>query len=230
MKSDPVCYVGGSVDYFDFCNVDEISLLDLSAMMKEVGHLGGYHSYSYRLPGTTMERGCFHLETDDELLDMGALVKGRYVDIFVTVLLPLSSSQPELNTQNIDYAEETLRQPPPTEDPYMFSQPEPNYRDFDFMDSTQAEIREEEEMRNFYGFEEGEDCDEGGISDGSQYEGDDIDREDDDSDAETFYSDNSNKDDSDDDLLFDANVENLEATEDRFDDDALFEDGKCLCK
>ncbi|KAL8115849.1 hypothetical protein AgCh_022374 [Apium graveolens] len=40
IKTDPKLYVGGSVDYFDFCNVDELSLLDLNAMMKEAGEMG----------------------------------------------------------------------------------------------------------------------------------------------------------------------------------------------
>ncbi|KAL8132436.1 hypothetical protein AgCh_008074 [Apium graveolens] len=87
IKTDPKLYVSGSVDYFDFCNVDELSLVDLNAMLKEAGEMGGI-------------TGCFQLDSDDELMDMCALVKSRYVDIFVTTVPPLSSSQLDLITQD----------------------------------------------------------------------------------------------------------------------------------
>lgn len=45
MRSDPKCYVGGTVDYIVDCSVDEISLLDIGQMMKEVGDFGGFHKY-----------------------------------------------------------------------------------------------------------------------------------------------------------------------------------------
>lgn len=58
----PKNYVGGSVVFFDSCNVDEVSMLELNSMLKEVGVFGRDQKFWYRQPGSDWENGCFELK------------------------------------------------------------------------------------------------------------------------------------------------------------------------
>lgn len=81
MQSNPKQYVNGTVDYIDNCNGDEMSLIELGSMMKDVDDFGGFHSYWYRLPNTNMERGCFELENDEDVILMCELLANRDAEL-----------------------------------------------------------------------------------------------------------------------------------------------------
>ena len=200
MSDDPKCYTGGNVDYVDYCCVDEMSLLEISSMLKEVGSVSGAPFYWYKLSGTSMD-SFYELQCDADVLEMCHLVTGIYVDVYVSTMLPVVASLPHLSTQNIDYADEQ----------YDFSQPEVHFRDFEFVDTTQNEIRDKEQIKEMFG----SDCTDNEDSD-YEFSGSE-DSVSEDGDYEAFHSDNSNRDESDDDLIFDAHVDNLEPTKDKFD-------------
>ena len=42
MKENSKCYVGGSVNFFDCCNADEMSLIEIGHMLKEIGEFRGH--------------------------------------------------------------------------------------------------------------------------------------------------------------------------------------------
>lgn len=103
MNENPRNYVGGSVDYVDFCNVDQMSMLEIYGMLNEVGYKGGYFNIWYKAPGTTMDRGLFELQSDDELLLMCAMMpKAKYVEIYSTTIAPLSEVSQPCNLEDCD--------------------------------------------------------------------------------------------------------------------------------
>ena len=78
-------YVGGSVVFFDSCNADEISMLELISMLKEVGELGRDNKFWYRRPSHDREDRFFERNNNAELLKMCAQIPDlRYVNIYVT--------------------------------------------------------------------------------------------------------------------------------------------------
>lgn len=108
-----------------------------------------------------------------------------------------------MNTQSgdVEFVEATHMQPQDAENIYDASQPQDEENKYDdmFFNSTQDEIRIEEEFRDAFGldkdFSDYVDSDEGDY----EWESDESD--------ESFHSDHSNKDESDDDLLFDDNID-----------------------
>ncbi|KAL8110905.1 hypothetical protein AgCh_026605 [Apium graveolens] len=68
----------GSIDYFDYCDADHISLIEIGHMLKEVGKIG-YSKLWYRLPGTDMERECAELDNDEEVMLMCTLMPKEVV-------------------------------------------------------------------------------------------------------------------------------------------------------
>lgn len=212
MQFNPKKYVNGTVDYVDNCNGDEMSFLEIGSMLKEVNDCGGFHTYSYKLPKTDMERGCFDLESDEDVLHMCQLVANRdcklerYVEIFVETMEPISTSQVEMNTQaaDVQFVEASPRQAPLEKDinnQNYPSQDTENMYDDMFYTSTQDEIRTEEEFREAFGLEKDSSEDDDGEE--GDYEYDSSESE------ESFHSDQSNKDEDDDDLLFDTNVDDM---------------------
>ena len=43
MTDEPKLDVGGDIDYIDFCNTDQISLIEIYSMFKEIDVEGGFH-------------------------------------------------------------------------------------------------------------------------------------------------------------------------------------------
>ncbi|KAL8100564.1 hypothetical protein AgCh_032713 [Apium graveolens] len=78
----PKAYVGGHVDYIDFCSSDHISLIEIFCMITYVGIKGPEIKNNwYKLPKTTMDRGLFKLDSDDEVMLMCTLMHvERYVE------------------------------------------------------------------------------------------------------------------------------------------------------
>ena len=184
MQEDPKKYIGGFVVYVDFCDSDAISLLEINSMLVECGARGGYYKLWYKLPGTLMENDLFELETDEELMLMCTLITNkerpkinRYVELFVSRICA------PLNVElDGDWA--------PNQEEIHMGNP--------FPDSTQQEIDLEQELRDF----EGLDKDFSDPADSEDYELNGSD-----SDDETWHSDASNKDDTDDDLIFEKNID-----------------------
>lgn len=181
-EENPKRYSGGRVVYVDFCDSDMISLLEINTMLVDCGSRGGCYSLWYKLPGTTMEKGLFELETDDDLMLMCTLLDtknraktNRYVEVYVTKIEPLGVDK----NDRLGSQEEIQMLNP-------------------FPESTQNEIDEEQELRDLEGlykdFSDPDDSEEYVMNEN-------------DSDDESFHSDASNKDDSDDDLLFEMNVD-----------------------
>ncbi|KAL1814735.1 hypothetical protein ACET3Z_017309 [Daucus carota] len=92
MEENPKNYVDGSVAYVDFCDSDEMSLLEINAMLVSLGAIGGLYKLWYKLPGTTMDVGLFDLDTDDELLVMYDLInpEKRVIQVYVNITPPLN--------------------------------------------------------------------------------------------------------------------------------------------
>lgn len=74
MTDEPRTYVGGDIDYIDFCNADQISLIEIFSMLKEIEVEGGFHVLWYKLPGTNFDKGLFPIDRDAELLTMCELI------------------------------------------------------------------------------------------------------------------------------------------------------------
>lgn len=175
---NPKRYNSGFVEYFDFCNVDEMSLLELFEMVKECGGFGCNELW-YKDPGTDIEKGLFKLETDTDVMIMcSPLPKCKFVEIYSTCITLLSQENTQANSQqNTEQNTQDLRN---VEVDLVDDQPV-NGGKSDFEQSTHTNHTEDYDM--VYGSDSGSDSD------------------------DTFYSDHSNLDESDDDLIFDVNVD-----------------------
>ena len=90
-KEEPKTYVGGDFEYFDFCDVDMMSLVELVHMLKECNVFGASVFY-YRLPATDWVRGLFPLSNNEEVVLMCELVPpSRVVYVYADTLEPLVS-------------------------------------------------------------------------------------------------------------------------------------------
>ncbi|KAI5342122.1 hypothetical protein L3X38_009997 [Prunus dulcis] len=56
-------YVNRSVDWFDYCDKDIISMTEIDAMVKELGH-EGFINYWYSIPGDSCDGGLVKLSED----------------------------------------------------------------------------------------------------------------------------------------------------------------------
>ena len=59
-RENPKRYVGGTFSYVDCCDVDKVSILEITAMLRECG-VFGYSQLYYKLPLTDFERGLYDL-------------------------------------------------------------------------------------------------------------------------------------------------------------------------
>ena len=180
MLDNPKRYIGGKFVYVDFCDPDAMSLLEITSMLVESGAEGGFYEIWYKIPGNSTERGLFELVSDDELLVMCALVTNK--------------ERPATNRFVEIYVNR------PIEIPQTQPGQEEINMDNPFGGSTQQEIDFEQEIRDSEGlykdFSDPEDSEEYELN-GS------------DSDDESWHSDASNYDESDDDLAFDKNVDKM---------------------
>lgn len=203
-------------------------------MVKECGDAGGIITIWYKLPGTNMERGLFDLVNDDEVMTMCNLMPScKYFELYVVVTPPLSQETAKgdstigegdphltgIEIENMEAYEDPAVQIPVELNHGNESQAESRSRrkgsvlsfDFEWPDSTQCEMEMEEEIR----------AEEGVYKDFSDFEDEEegeVHKNDDSSSVSSFYSDESNKDESDDDLVFERNVD--EDVEDILDEDS----------
>ncbi|KAL1832140.1 hypothetical protein ACET3Z_001791 [Daucus carota] len=207
---NPRAYVGGTADFFDFCNADQIIIIEIYNMLKEVDEFG-FHQLWYKLPSTSFDRGSFALDNDEELMTMCELISDvdKYMEIYVTTMAHLSTEP--CRDSDVEFVEPTPKEAPAKNNPApLVNMPaEENVDDqeefeFDFdntqfWDTTQNEIEIEPHVREMEGLEEE-------FSDTDSDDEDFVPKEKESSD-ETFHCDSSNQDDSDDDLLFQRNVD-----------------------
>ncbi|KAL6294584.1 hypothetical protein ACE6H2_002726 [Prunus campanulata] len=73
-------YVNGSVDWFDYCDKDRMSMTEIDAMLKELGH-DGRINYWYSIPGDNFDGGLVKLSEDADVLDMLVFVPDTRVVI-----------------------------------------------------------------------------------------------------------------------------------------------------
>ncbi|KAB2604938.1 hypothetical protein D8674_036869 [Pyrus ussuriensis x Pyrus communis] len=63
-------YDGGNVDFFDFCDKDFMSMLEVDNMVKELGYGSVFMSYQYRIPGMEIRNGLKPLMTDLDVISI----------------------------------------------------------------------------------------------------------------------------------------------------------------
>lgn len=96
-------YKFGKIDYFDCCNVDRISLLEIHAMHRECGEVkGGCLMCWYKKPRTSMVEGLTDLLNDVDVMKLAHLLDTKigYMEVYVSVVskplnvegLPIKSS------------------------------------------------------------------------------------------------------------------------------------------
>lgn len=125
LEENPKLYDGESVYYIDFCDADQMSLLELNTMIVSCCSERGYFRLWYHLSGTTLDFGLFELESDVYILKMRQMIKPKfdYVEIYV-IRMPAIAREYDMGSSQ----EEILMQNP-------------------FLESTQAKIDLEESKR-----------------------------------------------------------------------------------
>ncbi|KAK1355413.1 hypothetical protein POM88_048669 [Heracleum sosnowskyi] len=81
-------YSGGKIDYFDFCSIDKLSIIEITHMHAECGDdKGGLVKNWYKKPFVTMKNGLSSMSTDKDVMKMTELlnIKVGYMEVFVTV-------------------------------------------------------------------------------------------------------------------------------------------------
>ena len=113
---NPRSCVGGTVDYFEFCNADQISIIEIYSMLKEVIEFG-FHQLWYKLPSTTFDRGSFALDTDEELMTMCELIseEDKYMEIYVPTMAQLSTEP--CRDSDVEFVEPTPNEAPAKNNP-----------------------------------------------------------------------------------------------------------------
>ncbi|XP_020411996.1 uncharacterized protein LOC18788539 [Prunus persica] len=86
-------YVNGSVDWFDYCDKDRMSMTEIDAMVKELGH-EGLINYWYSIQGDSFDGGLVKLSEDTDVLDMLVFVPDtRVINIFLEHVLACTQEQ-----------------------------------------------------------------------------------------------------------------------------------------
>ncbi|BFG24105.1 hypothetical protein CerSpe_103790 [Prunus speciosa] len=86
-------YVNGSVDWFDYCDKDRMSMIEIDGMVKELGY-EGIINYWYNIPGGHFDGGLVKLSEDADILDMLTFVPdNRLINIFLEHVLACSQEQ-----------------------------------------------------------------------------------------------------------------------------------------
>ncbi|BFG42013.1 hypothetical protein CerSpe_282870 [Prunus speciosa] len=86
-------YVNGSVDWFDYCDKDRMSMTEIDGMVKELGY-EGIINYWYNIPGGHFYGGLVKLSEDADVLDMLTFVPDtRLINIFLEHVLACSQEQ-----------------------------------------------------------------------------------------------------------------------------------------
>ena len=86
-------YKYGKIDYFDCCNVDKISLIEIQAMHTECCEFkGGHVSFWYKTPTTSLLEGITDLIHDVDVMKMTEVLDQKLgiMEVYVTVCRPLN--------------------------------------------------------------------------------------------------------------------------------------------
>ncbi|RXI02320.1 hypothetical protein DVH24_026850 [Malus domestica] len=82
-------YVGGKMDFFDYCDKDFMSLLEVGNMVEELGYGNIFISYQYRIPGMEIQNGLKPLMTDSDVINMCKFVPNHTViDVYIEKITP----------------------------------------------------------------------------------------------------------------------------------------------
>ena len=83
-KLNEVFYVGRKVDFFDLCDKDFMSLIDINNMVEELGYGNVFMSYQYRILGIEIRNGLKPLITDFDVINMCKFVSNHTViDVYI---------------------------------------------------------------------------------------------------------------------------------------------------
>ncbi|RXH86773.1 hypothetical protein DVH24_022046 [Malus domestica] len=82
-------YVGGKVDFFDYCDKDFMSLLEVDDMVEELGYENVFMSYQYRIPGMEIRNGMKPLMTHSDVINMCKFVPNHtLIDVYIEKITP----------------------------------------------------------------------------------------------------------------------------------------------
>ncbi|KAM1234908.1 hypothetical protein ACFX2J_004434 [Malus domestica] len=82
-------YVGGKVDFFDYCDKDFMSLLEVDDMVKELGYENVFMSNQYRIPGMEIRNGMKPLMTHSDVINMCKFVPNHTrIDVYIEKITP----------------------------------------------------------------------------------------------------------------------------------------------
>ncbi|RXH75872.1 hypothetical protein DVH24_042659 [Malus domestica] len=82
-------YVEGKVDFFDYCDNDFMSLLEVDNMVEELGYGNVFMSYQYRIPGMEIRNGMKPLMTDLDVINMCKFVPiHTLIDVYIEKITP----------------------------------------------------------------------------------------------------------------------------------------------
>ena len=77
-------YKGGEVHFFDQCNVDEISMLELEDMAEKLGWKENV-KFKYKIPRVPMSKGIKELSKDLHVMEMTKYIAGKQmvIDVYI---------------------------------------------------------------------------------------------------------------------------------------------------
>ncbi|CAN0837448.1 hypothetical protein LINGRAHAP2_LOCUS1808, partial [Linum grandiflorum] len=78
-----LCYYDGQVNWFDFADVDKLSMLEMQQMVKEL-ELGGEMQLFWQLPKSDFHNGLKPLASEEDVLEMTKAVVGfRLMKVYI---------------------------------------------------------------------------------------------------------------------------------------------------
>lgn len=96
-RVNPTRYIGGTVDYFDLCDVDTMSLIELGSMAKETGEVGALNFF-YKWPKTDMNRGLHPIDNDADVVEMCELLPpSRVIHLYSITIIAILAVGPDGN-------------------------------------------------------------------------------------------------------------------------------------
>ena len=82
-------YVGGNEDFFDYCDKDFMSLLEVDNIVEELGYGNIFMSYQYRFLGMEIRNGLKPLMTDSDVINMCKFVPNHtLIDVYIEKITP----------------------------------------------------------------------------------------------------------------------------------------------
>ena len=107
-------YLNGKVNWFDWVDADEWSILELRDMIRLLGYKEEVVFYHFKIPNTSLDDGIRHLVTDSDVRDMikhiGTLkVIEVFIELWLTVFPdPLLQKESKTKTDIVEVTEPLL--------------------------------------------------------------------------------------------------------------------------